>query len=254
MSFLHEVTVVVQQGSPNSHPASGILMRRSDGKPFVLTARHLVENDGGIRLGIPKTRQVVRDAARQVQRFPNVPTRPADRYVDIAVLALSTTAESLVNGMGASIGQIEGTWHADDYCILTGYARGLTDVSKRNLPGSTGTSIDLDLRNLYVPCEVNGHDDLGRLKVAWQSGPIAGTLMNNQMEPFRAEVRDMTSPLGISGAGLWKASSADNAAIWSPRTHLHLLGICSSWNQRDTEFVEVASEWLQWLHETTASL
>jgi hypothetical protein len=63
----------------------------------------------------------------------------------------------------------------------------------------------------------------------------------------------MGSPVGISGAGVWRFEKPPQNELWTPRRQARLIGINSAWNKQTTEYVELLAEQESWLYATVAT-
>ena len=263
--FAREVTLVVNPQASAANVASGILFHREDNKMFVLTAAHVFTDEAGneIRwnpttIGVAAINNSIADAVSAVHLGP---TRDSGDRIDVAILALREEAQQALRAYGASTTMLATSDEvaADDYTVLTGSPVHLMRKALTRDPSREKLFVDVDIVNLYYVTEVQGRDAKGRLKVAWgeaQAGedlPRAdgGASHLNWKEGQRVS---LGSPLGISGAGLWRVNKMKRDELWSARRSVELLGVAVAWNNVDTELVESVTIWRDWFIRTVGNL
>jgi hypothetical protein len=232
-AFSSEITVVVNpRGSP-ANLGSGILIYRDAGSAFVLTAAHVVEGNAlPINIGVaalgPKNR--IRDAVAAIHFAPPV----NGRDIDVAVLLLTDAAKAQVAKFGAPYRVVgPGPDLEDDDFIVDETGRG---------------QLDVDVVQLFYETTYKGRDGSGRICVAWGEAIVsAATTTATRPGWVPDKLVKLGSPVGISGAGLWRFNKARGDEIWSPRTHGQLLGVAVAWNSIDTQYCDETEQFAGWL-------
>ena len=256
-NFVQQVTLTISTDETKG-PCSGVLFRRHDGYPFVLTAAHVLRSSTGepipnVRIGSAASQRDCRNAAARIWFHPDTATRSGGHYMDISVFTLSEEAQAVVDGVGASLDQLcaDVSVKDSDYVVLTGYLTSLIDYSQDL---QNPKVLNLDLRNVFLQADVRGEDEWGRLKIAWNPGPVHGELTTPDMKISRPVTKTLGKPpYGVSGGGVWKATPVRPGELWTAQRHIGLLGICSA-HLVDTERVEPVTAWRPWLEETVLAM
>lgn len=256
--FALEVTVLVNPREDPRNIGSGVLLHRDDGTLFVLTAAHLVE-DGNwkpLLIGVSTSpAKNIRDAVIAVHLAPD---RGPNDPIDVAVLALSQEAQHQLRTVGAPTSCVapDDDLTDGDFVFMNGYPSNRMLQTGNVRVDADGTTVaGLTVVNLFFVTKTHGRDDKGRLLVSWGDG-----VADNDGPPpphiqwKDGERVDMGSPVGVSGAGLWRSRLPGATDLWSPRKHAELVGINSAWNKRDREIVEGVSLWRAWFDDLVQRL
>jgi hypothetical protein len=249
-TFSAEITVVVNPTGGPEKLGSGILMHRDGHGPFVITAAHVVEDDPfpvNIAVSALRSKSRIRNAVASIHRAPQA----NGHGVDVAVLILTDEAKTELSPYGAPYTAIrEITAIADDdYIVLTGSPTAMMRPDKAAKQDGTGRpQLDVDVVQLFYVTSYKGRDPTDRILVEWDDAVVSGATTTAARPGWVADnVIDLGSPVGISGAGLWRFTKPVDGELWSPRSHCQLLGVASAWNTVDTEYCVPTDHFATWL-------
>jgi hypothetical protein len=248
--FVARTTVLVAPGHDLTVVGSGVLLRTERGRPFLLTARHLLERAGGwrpLRLAVPGLGGA--DLGDVGESAFMGPARDPDP-VDVAVVTFRETYEARLRPLTAGIDAVgeDDLTDASDVVFLVGF------------PNYLGFRSEADPRvhlvsTLTYFTGVKGRDRHGRLEVAWgQAIPDADAPTYPHLKVQAGHSMQLGSPGGVSGGALWRVRGSTAGNLWSPSSHAKLIGVPVAWNQRDTEYAESVVAWGSWLRETALVL
>lgn len=256
-SYALEVTVLVNPREDPRDIGSGVLLHRNDGRLFVLTAAHLVEDGNWSPLAIgasAPTATYIRNAVTAVHLAPE---RSPGQRIDVAILELSTDAQQRLHKIGASISCItsDNDLTEEDFIVITGYACNWMALMEPLRQPDGMSAAKLAAVNIFFITRLEGRDDYRRLRVAWGDAVSDNDRPPPPHIPWKQGERvNMGSPVGVSGAGLWRCRLPREDEVWSPRKVAELVGVNSAWNERDREIVEGVSLWRTWFDDIVKKL
>lgn len=248
---------IVAANDLNGHVGSGVLLKTAQGTPFLLTARHLLEDDlqqpHGWRpllvVAPGVSGQEIPDAGASAHFFPG--THDDGRPVDVAIVTLRSELHELFAPIAASIEVVEPSDNVapTDLVFLVGmpnyFAFENPEVSKQYM-----------ISTITYVTGITGHDKKGRLEVEWSTAEVAVENKPFPLLPDRPELNEISpgktvrlrGPQGISGGGVWKLRGAAPGELWAPSTHARLIGVPVAYDERKTEYAESAVRWASWVH------
>jgi hypothetical protein len=207
---------------------SGEVISSSTGV-VVLTAAHNIEDIDGkpLRLGGRRIRETIDDVMQSIAVHPTE---------DVALIFLKPHATQVLQPWAlprSSIGTDDDLEPGDPF-KLAGFPSewrllGTIQETGGVAMGLTSVCYGTNLKN-------PPRDDRGRLRVDWSERVVEGG------QPVK-----MPHPGGISGGGLWRLLSAPKDAVWHAARAAKLIGVPTSWDKVDTEFVVPVSRWGPWL-------
>jgi hypothetical protein len=248
--FAWRVTVAL---SPRHDPASsfgtGILLQNDCGVPFLLTARHLLD-DGAwqpIKTLVQGMDRELRDIGDAVYFAPGL---RGDERIDVAVVRLRPQFHDLLRPGAAGLEVLadDASVAPTDTVFLTGYPRFLAFPDP-------GRPRDFFVPSIFYVTTVEGFTENGLLKVYWRDAEMgfdAPPFPHLDVQP--GKVMRLGDAKGISGGGLWRVRVPGPDKVWSPSSHAKLIGIAVAWNTVDTEFAESASGWAGWVRDVASRL
>src|ERR1017187_2614109 len=252
-TFIHRSTVLLLPLGEQSldDTGTGLLLLTAHGTPFVLTARHIVEEFGDCATAAIMSPNLgdVR-VSRIGERVFLGPTRlgsPDDEHVnvDVAAIALARVArERLAGTPGASVAA-DSTQGEADLIAIAGFPARYTKVDIVHAQRTVYVGVT---PFLYVT-GINGRDQYGRLEVEWDKGMSVWGLPDDSRFDVRPDrTFQVCSPHGMSGGGVWQILGPAHKpeGIWAPATHCELIGIASAVRGK-VEFAEPVEIWADWL-------
>jgi len=252
-TFIHQSTALLLPRGEQSldEAGTGLLLLTANGTPFVLTARHLVEELGdGATAAImsPNLGDVrISTIGEHVFLGPTRRGNPDDEHVnvDVAAIALSrATRERLAGIPGASVAA-DSTQGEADLIAIAGFPGRYTKVDVVHAQ----RTVYVGVTPLLYVTGINGRDQHGRLEVEWERGTsIWGLPEDSRFEVGPDRTFQLCSPHGVSGGGVWRIRGPRHKTegLWSPSTHCELIGIASAVLGR-VEFAEPIELWADWL-------
>ncbi|MCA3010771.1 MAG: hypothetical protein INH41_00065 [Myxococcaceae bacterium] len=240
------------------HVGSGVILKTARGIPFLLTARHLLEDDlpqgwRPIRVlapGVSREGGEFRDAGTSVHFFPGA--HDDGKPVDVAIVTLKKGLHSDFAPIAASLDVVDG---ADDVLSTDViFAVGMPNYLAFKDPGAANRYL---LSTVTYVTGVKGHDKKGRLEIEWGEatvGPENKAFPQLADRPELAEFSpgatvQLGHPRGISGGAVWRLRGAGRGEFWAPSTHARLIGVPVSFDERSTEYAESSVKWASWLRE-----
>jgi len=254
VDFCSRTTILLVPGGNLVTGGSGsaVLLRTDSGKPFLLTAAHVVEEVGWkpLRLLVPTLDKNVPDAGMEAFLAPLAAGRPAEKPVDVAVVTFRADLHAELRPLAAGMEAIpnDDDTQLDDVVILAG------------LPSFLSFPSPVDARKYLFSTithhtGVTGKDEDGRLKVEWSEAvPHQSAPKYPHLDVQPGKSMPLGSPAGISGGAVWRIRGAGPGKMWSPSSHANLIGVPVSWNQRDTEYAESVTAWGTWLKDLVRQL
>lgn len=236
----------------NASPATGLVLRTPAGAPFLLTARHVFEEDPSCNdLVLAGNGRPIERAGVKCLLGPKrlQATSESNQFVDVAAVVLTPAAHKTLGfGKGCSVATETSVDEERDVLVLAGYPMFVTDyrLNDSELEGRIS-------RFLYTT-GIEGVDGNGRFRVYWRdavAGPDAPALP--QFSFPTNDVFTLGHPRGISGGGLWRIRGAlEVSELWSPSTHCELIGLASAFREPHElcEPTTLWSEWLEQVHES----
>jgi len=241
LDFAARTTVLVVPRSDLRECGSGLLFRTPGGRPFLITAGHLVE-DGiePLRLMVPALggRELL-DAGERFYRAPAA----AGRIPDVAVISLRTRVHAQLRPYCAGVEALSSDDEVapKDAVFLVGFPSYLgfrSESDPREYLASTLTYFT----------GVRGRDSKGRLEVEWgEATPDPGVPRYPHLDVEPGKTMRLKSPVGVSGGGLWRVRGAKADSLWSPSSHAKLIGVPCSWDRDSTQYAESVTAWGPWL-------
>lgn len=246
LDFAARTTVLLAPHGKVTGLGSGVLLQTGGGVPFVVTARHVVEEvEGGwepLRMMVPGLGgKELFDVGAAVYLAPN--RKP--KQLDVAVVALRPSVHEVLRplcaGRAAVVVADNDDLEPSDVVFLAGF------------PSYLGFQNRQDPREYLAATltyftGVKGHDVHGRLEVEWgEAIPDKEAPVFPHLDVLPGVPMQLQAPFGVSGGGIWRVRGARGDALWSPSSHAKLIGVPSAWNQRNTQYAESVSAWGPWL-------
>jgi len=248
--FCVRTAVLLVPRNDLSGVGSGILLRTDQGVPFLLTARHVVEDAEWrpLKLLVPGLGGVeVQDAGTEVQFAPG---RTQEKPVDVAIVTLRDDLHDRLRLLAAGIESIatDDAAEPDDVVILCGFP---TYLSFRS-PADVRKHLFATITHITG---VTGKDEHGRLKVEWNNAiPHEGSPSFPHLDVQPGKLMQLGSPGGISGGAVWRVRGFRADALWAPSSDAKLIGVPVAWDRRETEYAESVNAWGPWVLETARFL
>lgn len=250
---------VIAADDPGGHVGSGVILKTAQGTPFLLTARHLLEDelppDGWrpmrvLAPGVSADGGELLDAGCTAHFFPGV--HDDGSPVDVAVVTLRKELHGVLAPIAASVQVVE---PADDVLPTdVVFVVGMPNYFAFKDPDAANRYM---LSSITYVTGVTGRDKKGRLEIEWGEATVG--LENKQFPQLasRPELAELSPgatirlrhPRGISGGAVWRLRGADRGELWAPSSHARLIGVPVSYDGRRTEYAESAVRWADWLRE-----
>ncbi|MGO9828527.1 MAG: hypothetical protein ACLPJH_00175 [Myxococcaceae bacterium] len=244
--FAAQVTVLLAPGNdPKNDIGTGILFRTVGGRPFLLSARHVLVREGGwkpLRMMVPGLGSTeLFDVGEESFKGPY----REGEDVDVAVVTLRDEFHARLFPLAATLDAVaeDDVTQPTDVVFLAGFPTYLA------FPSATDSRKYLVSTLTYIT-GVKGRDRLGRLEVEWSAAtPDPDTPPYPHLDVQPGVQMKLGSPNGISGGGLWRLGGVAAGALWAPATHAKLIGVAVAWNSIDIEYVESVRAWGAWLRD-----
>ena len=176
------------------------------------------------------------------------PPRPGEKPVDVAVVTLRERLHAILRPLATGLDSIAADDVVDtgDGILLAGFPCYLGNVALG--PGHRAWMGRL----LTYETEVTGKDEIGRLKLAWNTAvPLHDSRPLPHVHVTPGAKMELGDPQGASGGGIWRVRrKQEGELIWSPTSHARLIGIQSAHTPKlETAYAESVVLWRSWLQE-----
>jgi hypothetical protein len=250
--FCSRTTILVIPGGKLTTVGSAVLMQTARGVPFLITAKHLVEDADWkpLRMFVPALDLDAPDVGEEAILAPLPVGRDAGKPVDVAVVTLRHDLHARLRPLAAGIDAVASDDHTEpeDVVILAGFPTFLSFQA----PADARKYLFSSMTHLTG---VTGKDEHGRLMIEWtEAVPHEDAPAYPHLDVKPGETMQLGSPVGISGGAVWRVRGASSGVMWSPSSHAKLIGVPVAWNRKDTEYAESVAAWGPWLAEVAARL
>jgi hypothetical protein len=228
-----------------------MLLATGNKTPFILTARHLleeVESPSALAVAGPSVGPT--SLSGICERVFLGPIRKdhhdeVHAYIDVAIASLNRRGrERLAAPAGFMVAESSAT-KENDILIIAGFPSFLSRATLHE----EQKVIDMDVASISYITSIEGIDEFHRLKVEWHEARAIWDMP--EMPHFKVEYGttfELGAPYGISGGGVWRIRGPNYPVegIWAPTTHCQLIGVASAKLER-VEFAEPVELWVDWL-------
>jgi hypothetical protein len=224
------VALLIRESADRLDVGSGACVQ-IDGRYFVATVKHNIQDDDGNDLGLSNIE--IRPRGEKWGEGLRVKGAGLSPDLDLAWLELDRQSLPLPNLHFARAKEIACLRDADDLqpCFLQGYPSAVVE-GPAEAEGRPLLQSDPLLTLSIAPNRRKGPPEFGTFAVEWP--PHDGSL--NAILP---------KPHGVSGGGVWLFSKLQDHDVWSPERS-QLVGLACKWREQDKEEVVVRIElWLE---------
>jgi len=233
-SFLAQACVFLLPGAgppPAPDVASGTLISTPSGHLVVLTAKHIAAEaiTSKYRLGYHRCPDVIPDFVAGVALHPD--------NVDVGLMLVKNSAVPTLRDLPVSYTSVPNDGSessAGDALVINGFPAAASYYTE------TQAVQGFHLFTYWCHDGEPPVDARKRYRLAWRNLPGVESDVDFQAVP----------PGGMSGGPLWSFRNAPLGSVWSPVGTGRLIGIQSSWDRKDTLFVEPLAKWSAWFHKT----
>ncbi len=243
---------------------SGTVLRTPGGRLFVLTARHVFEDDSN---GEPQTferaqtvKYAVGGRAVQFGKADALGEQHWHPSVDVAIALLKPDVATHFADAALSVDMVAKT--ADDateghMTMICGFPAGY----RRTAIDHQNKKVDHGLASVTYSTDVEGQDNKGRHRVRWGEAEMTGTVPMQARDSAAArqlgikpgQVFDLAHPGGISGGPLWRFRKVPKNEVWEPSKLARIVGIASTYLEPHS-FAPSVSTWGDWLRDAIAKI
>ncbi len=223
-----------QPGTRTSFHGSGTLIAGADGRVWVLTAKHVVE-DPSEPLAIVTLTGAFHHAAER-----RVPAPGRRRSQDVALVLLSERVGAQVHASALPPHQLEDSEahqiDEDDVLLVAGFPVGFRHDARATAERGPVT---LDRFTEFLRWTSGHRHDHELISLPWPQGEIAWTGVDASR---LAQTSAARKPSGLSGGPVLRVARTRPGSLWSPTNDLRLIGVA-------TEFAssrELAVPWWCW--------
>jgi hypothetical protein len=244
----------VGAASADAPNGSGTLLRTPGGRVFVLTARHVLEDDppDQYALGGRAVQYGVADALGDQFWHPTV---------DVALALLKPEAAKLFTHAALSCDVVAETDEEDPEGQMTMIC-GFPVLYRRAAVDHQNKKVDVGFASVTYSTDVNGKDEKGHYRVSWGEGELSGTIplraqsAANHLGIEQGQIFDLAHPGGISGGPLWRFRKVPKTEVWDPSKLARLIGVASTYLKPpdNIEFCPSVATWGDWFRETIAKI
>jgi hypothetical protein len=223
------------------------------GTPFLLTARHLVEESRDCaaaammapRLGHALVTNIGEGLFLGPRRLGT--SDGEHEYVDVAVMALTRAAREVLAGAPGTSIATGSTGDDTSLIAVAGFPGGYTRVDVIHAQ----RAIYVGVTPLLYVTDISGRAQYDRLEVEWDKGTSIWGLPDDSSFNVRPDrTFQLCSPHGVSGGGVWciRGPHHKTEGVWAPSTHCELIGVASAVLGK-VELAEPVELWTDWLNQ-----